>query len=226
MCEPDYRQLFRRTVRALAACLVMVIVCYVWVDRPVAFYVHDHGLDKIALFKWLTYPPPYVQKWSPLILTLLMIRRAWGPFSGWQHVLLIACISLIVADEFRTSLGDLCGRYWPDSWYKMADGRMNPSLIDTGTYGFHPFIEGDDLGSFPSGHTTRIFGFATVWWLAIPRSRWLWMIICPPMLFSLVAMNYHFVSDVIAGGFLGAIVATYFAHIAGLQIPSSRPTLP
>ena len=27
-----------------------------------------------------------------------------------------------------------------------------PSLIGTGTYGFHPFQRGDDVGSFPSGH--------------------------------------------------------------------------
>jgi membrane-associated phospholipid phosphatase len=31
---------------------------------------------------------------------------------------------------------------------------------------------------------------------------------------SLVLMNYHFVSDVIAGGFLGAIIATYAVHFA------------
>jgi membrane-associated phospholipid phosphatase len=34
------------------------------------------------------------------------------------------------------------------------------------------------------------------------------------MLVSLIAMNYHFVSDVIAGGVLGWIVATYAAHLA------------
>jgi hypothetical protein len=34
------------------------------------------------------------------------------------------------------------------------------------------------------------------------------------MLVSLVAMNYHFVSDVIAGSVLGGIVATYAAHLA------------
>jgi membrane-associated phospholipid phosphatase len=39
------------------------------------------------------------------------------------------------------------------------------------------------------------------------------------MLVSLVATNYHFVSDVIAGGVLGAIVATYAARLARLQLP-------
>jgi membrane-associated phospholipid phosphatase len=43
------------------------------------------------------------------------------------------------------------------------------------------------------------------------------IVLCAPMLLSLVAMNYHFVSDVIAGSVLGALVATYAAHLARLK---------
>ena len=145
-----------------------------------------------------------------------MVRRAWGPFLRWQKVLLVACLSLIVADDFRISLGDVCGRYWPDTWT-----HDNPSLIGTGTYGFHPFQRGDDVGSFPSGHACRILGFAAVWVIAMPGSRTVQVVaivLCAPMLVSLVAMNYHFVSDVIAGSVLGGLIATYAAHLARLQI--------
>jgi len=38
-----------------------------------------------------------------------------------------------------------------------------------------------------------------------------------------VAMNYHFVSDVIAGSILGGIVATYAAHLARLKMPCEHP---
>jgi hypothetical protein len=37
------------------------------------------------------------------------------------------------------------------------------------------------------------------------------------MLVSLVAMNYHFVGDVIAGSVLGGLVAIYAAHIGRLS---------
>ena len=131
-----------------------IAICYQWVDRPVAFFVHDRHVEKILFFKWLTYPPPIVQTWSPLVLALAMVRRAWGPLAHWQWTLFVACLSLIVADEFRTSLGDLCGRYWPETWFD-----NNPSLIGNGVYGFHPFQAGDDRGSFPSGHAARILGF-------------------------------------------------------------------
>src|SRR6059036_2710307 len=200
----EYRGLLRRTLIATTLCIAAVSVCYFWIDRPVAFFVYAHPINEIEIFRWLTYPPPEVQNWSALVLAILMVRRAWGPFLRWQKVLLVACISLIVADNFRISLGDVFGRYWPDTWT-----HDNPSLIGTGAYGFHPFQRGDDIGSFPSGHACRIFGFAGVWMIAIPESRVVTMILVAPMLLSLVAMNYHFVSDVIAGSVLGALIAMY-----------------
>ncbi len=228
----DFRRLLRHTGWAMAVCLAAVVCCYYWVDRPVAFYVHRHALDQIGLFRWLTYPPATVQAWSPLILTLLMVRRAWGPLRPCQQVLLVALLSLIVAHAFRTSLGGLCGRYWPETWFHVNPALAqrpggpalvagaylnNPSLIGNGQYGFHPFPSGDNVGSFPSGHATRILGFATVWWLALPRSRAVLLLACPPMLFSLVAMNYHFVGDVVAGSVLGAIVGVYAVCLADLR---------
>ncbi len=213
--ENDYRRLLCRTLIITALCVVAVLICYFWIDRPMAFFVYQHHINTFQVFRWFTYPPPEVQNWSALVLTILVVRRTWGPFLRWQKVLLVACLSLIVADDFRISLGDVFGRYWPETWT-----HNNLSLIGTGTYGFHPFQRGDDIGSFPSGHACRILGFAGVWLIAMPRSRTVQivvMVLCVPMLVSLVAMNYHFVSDVIAGSVLGALVATYAAHLARLQ---------
>ena len=36
---------------------------------------------------------------------------------------------------------------------------------------------------------------------------------------GLVGMDYHFVGDVVAGGFVGGIVGAYTAHFAGLGGP-------
>jgi membrane-associated phospholipid phosphatase len=213
--EREYRTLLLRTSIATASCIAAVVICYFWIDRPVAFFVYRHHINTIQIFRWLTYPPPEVQNWSALVLTILMVRRAWGSFLRWQKTLFVACLSLIVADDFRISLGDVFGRYWPETWT-----HDNPSLIGTGTYGFHPFQRGDDVGSFPSGHAARILAFAAVWLIAMRRSRTVQVVVIvlsASMLVSLVAMNYHFVSDVIAGSLLGGIIAVYAAHLARLQ---------
>jgi PAP2 superfamily. len=212
MGRGDYRELLRGSAITLALCVIAVLVCYIWIDRPVAFFVYHHHIDKFPVFRWLTYPPPELQRWSSLILAVLLVHRAWRPFARWQKVLLVSCVSLIVADEFRIGLGDICGRYWPETWFD-----HNPSLIGTGTYGFHPFQRKDELGSFPSGHATRILSFATVWLATMPRSRIIVAVLAVPMLVSLVAMNYHFVGDVIAGATVGGIVAAYAMQLVRLR---------
>lgn len=200
----EYRSLLRNTLIAIAGSTVAVVLCYYFVDLPVAFFMHDHRLARFDELKWLTEPPPLVQSWSPLVIVALVIGRVFGEWRRWQRVLFVACIGLIVADQFRESLGDLCGRYWPETWHD-----NNPSLIGTGAYGFHPFQVGDDIGSFPSGHAARIAAFATMFWLAIPKWRWLYALLALPMLAALIALDYHFVGDVIAGSVLGAIVGAW-----------------
>ena len=74
--DQEFGRLLRHSLTAIAACLLAVIACYLWIDRPVAYYVHDQQIEKFRVFKWLTYPPPLVQTWSPLVLALLMVRRA------------------------------------------------------------------------------------------------------------------------------------------------------
>ncbi len=54
--------------------------------------------------------------------------------------------------------------------------------------------------------------------IAMPGSRVVATVLSVPMLLSLVAMNYHFVSDVIAGTVLGALIAVYAVHLAGLKM--------
>jgi membrane-associated phospholipid phosphatase len=209
MDEASYIQLLRRTIMAICASVLAVTICYYFVDRPVALFVHHHKLAGFEEFRWLTEPPPLVQSWSPLVIVLLCVRRAFGQWQRWQAALLVACVSLIVADQFRESLGDLCGRYWPETWHN-----NNPSLIGTGAYGFHPFEVGDDVGSFPSGHAARIAAFFAVFWLAMPQLRWMYVALAAPMLIALVAMNYHFVGDVVAGSTLGAITGSWAVLVA------------
>ncbi len=211
---PDDRELsatLRWTLVALLVCTVLVVFCYYYVDQRVAYFVHDHRIPRFEELRWLTEPPPLVQFWAPVVIALLAVRRGWGPWRRWQHVLFVACISLIVADQFRESLGDMFGRYWPETWHN-----HNLSLIGTGTYGFHPFKVGDDIGSFPSGHAARLLAFASVFWIAVPRWRWLYAVIAAPMLIALVAMDYHFVGDVIAGSVLGGIVGAWASRLCDL----------
>jgi membrane-associated phospholipid phosphatase len=206
-----YKTLLLRSALALLACVCLVTICFFFVDRPVAFWVHDHDLRRFQFLLWLQDPPPYLQAWAPAVLTALLIRRAWGPFRRWELTLLAACVSLLIAVQFKDSLKFCCGRYWPDTWID-----NNPSLLANDAYGFHPFHGGTAYASFPSGHMTRTLSIAAVVWLAYPR--WRWACIAAPVLVAigLVGMNYHFVGDVIGGSFIGGFVGVYTAYACGV----------
>jgi membrane-associated phospholipid phosphatase len=195
--------------------VTLVALGYFFVDRPVAFYVHRQQFADLHALKWLTYPPPVLQAWAPAGLAALLVRRAWGPFSRWERVLLAACVSMIMADQFRQSLAYVFGRYWPETWIQ-----DNPSLIRDGAYGFHPFHSGSAFDSFPSGHATRTLGLAAVVWIAYARWRWACVLASVAEAVALLGLNYHFVSDVIAGGFVGSIVGAYTVCCIGVDGPS------
>ena len=211
----SFALLLRRSLVAVLACAGVVLVCYLFVDRPVASFVHGHKLADHVVLKWLTYVPPLVQAWTPLLLAALLVRRAFGPFRRWELAVLTACVSMIVADQVRESLGYTFGRYWPETWID-----DNPSFIKDGAYGFHPFHGGSAYGSFPSGHMARTLGFLAVIGMAYPRWRWACAAASATIAASLLGMNYHFVSDVIAGSFVGGIVGMYAAAFAGLNRPA------
>ena len=211
---PDVARLLRNSLAALLLCAALVLLCYWFVDRPVAFYVHDRRFADHPALKWVTYPPPILQAWVPVVLAALLVRRVWGPFRRWERAAMAACVSLVLADQFRETLAFVFGRYWPETWVN-----DNPSLIREGAYGFHPFHGGIAYASFPSGHAARTVAVAAVVWIAYPRWRWACGLVSVAVAVGLLGMDYHFVGDVIAGGFVGGIVGAYTAHCTGLGGP-------
>ena len=59
--DEEYRNLLRHRLIVTGSCILVVPICYLWVDRNVAFFVFDHHINKIEVFRWLTYPPPEVR---------------------------------------------------------------------------------------------------------------------------------------------------------------------
>jgi membrane-associated phospholipid phosphatase len=185
---------------AFAATGAAVVLCYLYVDRPVAFFVHAHLVPNRRLFDALTRIPEYLFVAAAVIfvlagLTTLLTRR-WTRGRG---VLLLSALSISAAETIKDVLKFVFGRTWPETWIN-----NNPSLIGDGTYGFNPLHGGAGYASFPSGHTTAVCAVAAVLWVAYPRLRALWTLAVTAVVVGLVGADYHFVGDILAGGFLGA----------------------
>jgi hypothetical protein len=150
----------------LAIATVGVIVCYLWLDQPLALFLHRNVTDR-TVFVWLQRLPLAFPLLSSLILAwcglwTLMDR----PFSRFQSVALICSIGFISTSLINSQLKYAFGRTWPDTWVE-----NNPSLIQNGAFGFHPFHGGPGFASFPSGHAAAVCAVITVLWSSYASLR-------------------------------------------------------
>jgi membrane-associated phospholipid phosphatase len=183
---------------SFVATVAAVVVSFLWLDRPIALFVHEQ-LTQFDLFELLTRIPEVT---TPVIIAAFVALgfRAitLHPLTRFQTVLVLDAATLAVAQAVKDQLKYAFGRTWPETWV-----RNNPSFIHDGVYGFFPFHGGPGWASFPSGHTTAICAVMSVLWICYPRFRVIYALSIAAVAIGLVGANFHFLSDVIAGGFLG-----------------------
>lgn len=91
---------------------------------------------------------------------------------------------------------------------KAAIGRPRPRhLFRQDAFAPHPF--GWDLfsNSFPSGHAQTIATAMTALWILFPRWGWIFATIGGLVALSRVVVTSHYPADIVAGAWLGVIVA-------------------
>ena len=125
-------------------------------------------------------------------LTLIGLRLIRGRLSPFGEALALA------------SLTSMCVYAVNDGVLKLLFGVPNPVDVLAGGahHGFH-LLAGGQSSSFPSGHMALAASFGGAFMTLIPRSRWPLSILLFFGASILVAGDWHFVSDVIAGGFVG-----------------------
>ena len=186
---------------AFVVMVVTVVIAYQFLDRPIAFYSVAHFVKK-PWFDGMTQIPEYLGRVAVAIFVLGIIYALMGRrLPHCIAVLLASSVSLVAASSIKDGLKLAFGRTWPESWLQ-----NNPSLIRDGTYGFNFFHGGQGYASFPSGHTSATCAVMAVLWFCYPRWRPLYGLVIALVVIGLIGADYHFLSDIIAGGFLGWLV--------------------
>jgi membrane-associated phospholipid phosphatase len=191
----------QKWIASFVLTVILVVVCYLWLDRPVALLAHEtRGL--VLLGPLPRRIPVLAAPLAGAALVVLAVRAFMRrPLTRPYLVLLLCTVSFFVAEGLKTYLKNAFGRTWPESW-------MGPhiSFIRDGAYGFNPFHGGPPYTAFPSGHMTVVCAVVPVLWVFYPKFRPLYILCVLVTAALLVVTNFHFVSDVIAGAFLGISV--------------------
>ncbi len=77
------------------------------------------------------------------------------------------------------------------------------------SYAFHWFHGGSGLNGFPSGHMAVFTALGAALWLYYGRYRPVYAAGLSALGLALIVTDYHFVSDVIGGFYLGVLVCLY-----------------
>ena len=199
----------RRFWMACPAGLALIALSIAFLDRPVARFAHDH-LSFPSLLIGLTRIPEVIGTLAVLgVVGIGLWRASRGLPRISVQTIFLATLAVIVAESIKTALKLVCGRAWPETWVN-----DNPSFIRDGVYGFFPFHGGPGFASFPSGHTTVVAAAMGVLWLRLPRWRPLYALLIAATAIGLVGMDFHFLSDIVAGFCLGTATAWVTVRIA------------
>ena len=189
---------FKIWLVGLVVTAAVVLVSVQWIDRPIALWIFDvfggrriptHAADRIFSIPLVT----------AIVFVICGIIAIMGRrFSKLEAAIAMCAISTLATTVIKDQLKFAFGRTWPDTW-----GPGIVSFVRDNVYGFHFFQSGKSFESFPSGHAAVAAAVLSVIWILFPKLR----IICTIGLIAvdigLVALNLHFLSDVVAGSFVG-----------------------
>ena len=197
-----------------AALLAAVLLCILFLDIPVALFVKEHLYGNVGWSRLTSNLPD-------LLLMLVLVTTC------------VACSLYLlrakkgIYDE-ATSFDKLLAwtapaSYLAKSGLKLLFGRVNTRcwLQYPDLYGFHWLQRMPGCDGFPSGHMIVVVALLAAGWRFYPRCRPLCLLGAALLALALVATNYHFVSDVLAGAYVGVLVE---ALVYRLLLPeSARP---
>ena len=190
---------------SLASVAMAVVACVIWFDRPIALLAYE-WFGRHRAVQHLAGTPGF---FGPLVLlafaVLLMRWFLARRFGAIDIVANLCIITIAIGEPLKGWLKFVFGRTWP------AYGQ--PSFIFEGAYGFHPFQGGPDFGSFPSGHSAAVCAVAVILWTYLPSIRALCAATVAAISAALVAGDFHFLSDVIAGAFLGVSLSALVVNV-------------
>jgi membrane-associated phospholipid phosphatase len=178
---------------------VLVILSSMFLDERIALGV-DRLLRSVPLLSRGTSRIPDLLLPVVLVLSGVMwamylrrVRR--GSHDDKDRFFLLSGTALPVAYVAKFMLKHLFGRMNTRVWLE------NP--VDRS---FHWFHGGGEYSSFPSGHMAVFTTLAAACWLFFPKYRATCLSAIVGLGVALIATDYHFLSDVIAGGYLGLLV--------------------
>jgi membrane-associated phospholipid phosphatase len=206
-----------------AICAVLALISVFAFDRVIALGVHSSGLERATVvvrlrefFDFFTGRGVallgYHVGWGQLMLGAIFI--VLGLVLTLSHSLSPLGRALVFAGAVQLATIEAA---W---WIKDFFGRLRPhQLIERNDWSHIWFAGGN---SFPSGHNAFFWGLFLPLAYLYPKYRVPFLIIPMFIAFARIDENYHFLSDVLGGIALAALITLIAAMLLSRWLKPSR----
>lgn len=191
-----------------------LFLCERYLDIPLALWVQETLYLNGRWARHTSQLPdllfPLVLGTTVLSLTVYWVRRLRGVRDTFNAFLGALAYTAPVSFLAKTGLKHLFGRINTRVWLR------NP-----GEYGFHWLHGGEHFEGFPSGHMMVIAALLAACWRYYPRYRLPCLAAMVLLGLALIVTNYHFLSDVIAGGYLALALEAALCALLGARVAAA-----
>lgn len=211
---PLFRSPLQFVVTSLVTLLLVLLSLY-QLDLPISLWVHANISSYLRFDAHKAHVPDLLFNFVLIVTTI-----SWCGYGYLrsQHIdnihrrfFLVTGIALPLAFVAKFYLKLLFGRIQARVW-------LTHPVPDV----MHWFRGGPGYDSFPSGHMLVLTPLYLALWYFYPRLRPVLTLGWIVLALALIATNYHFLSDVLAGMYLGAVLFCSVFYLAVLRHATPR----
>src|SRR5512143_1160632 len=194
--------------------VVLLVLCsYFYLDTRTALFVNRAWMSHARLAVFSSNIPDFLFPIGCLITGIAWTAYLYLTHKGiydthtrfFQLVAITITLTFFLKSTLKHAVGRIDTRFW----------LRHPVFKE-----FHWFHGGGNYNSFPSGHMAVFMALVIALWRFYPRYHSVYFGFLSALAMALIMTDYHFISDVIAGAYLGFLV-NYFTHL-GLTFFSTR----
>lgn len=211
--EELFNMHFNKTITRFLLVVLIVICIGLVFDKRIALFVQKtwaYG-DRLALFS--SDIPDLL-----FLFVCLITAIAWAAYfylarkgiynthtRFFQLIAITTPLTFFLKSLLKYVFGRINTRYWLG----------HPGLVE-----FHWFDGSENFSGFPSGHMAVFTALAVALWKFYPRYRREYVGFLAVLALALIVTDYHFISDIIAGVYVGFIVDHVTASVLTFVLKS------
>lgn len=191
---------------SLVSVIIFIIISHTFFDIGIAEYTGELLRNNGFMVTYasdipdLLFPVACVTTGlSWVVYCLLKHKNIRSPYARFFHLIgWTVPLSFILKTILKYVFGMVNTRVW---------------LANKAEYGFHWFQGNGNYGGFPSGHMAVFTVVAIAFVRFFPRFRFVGLFLLLMLAAALIVADYHFLSDVIAGTYLGLMVDDFTRRV-------------